>query len=65
MRGHGGVDIGYLEPYCRLLFGLVPSLQRYFDFHHSDLDTVDGVNARESALGAAAVAYLASVLADE
>jgi len=62
---HGGVDISFLRPYCRLLFGLVPSSQRYFDFHHSDLDRMEAVNERELALGAAALAYLASVLADE
>ena len=63
--GRGGVDIGFLQPYGPLLFGLVPDSQRYFDFHHSDLDTVDSVNERELALGAAALAYLASALADE
>ncbi len=63
--GGGGVDIGRLRPYCKLLFGLVPGSQRYFDFHHSDLDVIESVHPRELALGAAAVAYLASVLADE
>ena len=63
--GGGGVDIGHLRPYCKLLFGLVPASQRYFDFHHSDLDTIESVHPRELALGAAAMAYLASVLADE
>jgi hypothetical protein len=63
--GGGGVDISFLRPHCKLLFGLIPSTQRYFDFHHSDLDTVTAVNERELALGAAAMAYLASVLADE
>lgn len=62
---HGGVDISFLRPYCKLLFGLLTSSQRYFDFHHSDLDRVEAVNERELALGAAALAYLASVLADE
>lgn len=61
----GGVDISFLRPHCELLFGLVPSSQRYFDYHHSDLDRVEVVNERELALGAAALAYLASVLADE
>ena len=63
--GGGGVDIGFLRPHCKLLFGLVPESQRYFDFHHSDLDTVEAVHPRELALGAAAMAYLASLLADE
>jgi carboxypeptidase Q len=61
----GGVDIGFLRPHCKLLFGLVPLSQHYFDYHHSDLDRVEAVNESDLALGAAAMAYLASMLADE
>lgn len=39
--------------------------QRYFDYHHSDNDTIDKVNQRELELGAAAMAILAFVLAEE
>jgi hypothetical protein len=65
IEGGGGVDISFLGPSGTELFGLLPSSQRYFDYHHSELDTIDAVNARELSLGAAAMAYLASVLADE
>jgi carboxypeptidase Q len=43
---------------------LVVDGQRYFDYHHSALDDLAAVNERELALGAAVVAYAASVLAD-
>jgi hypothetical protein len=38
---------------------------RYFDYHHSDNDTIDAVNERELALGAAAMALLAYLIAQE
>jgi hypothetical protein len=62
--GGGGADIGPLGPLGVPLFGLITDGQRYFDYHHSALDTIDKVNERELALGAAALAYVASVLAD-
>lgn len=65
LAGGGGVDISFLQPSGTEMFGLLPSSQRYFDYHHSALDCLDAVNPRELELGAAAVAYLASVLADE
>ena len=39
--------------------------QRYFDHHHSDNDTIEWVNERELTLGAAAMAILAYVIAEE
>lgn len=63
--GGGGVDISFLGKTGTELYGLMPSSQRYFDFHHSDLDRIEAVNSRELELGAAAMAYMASVLADE
>lgn len=36
-----------------------PDSQRYFDFHHSELDVFDAINERELHLGAAAMAVLA------
>ncbi|MGE3173848.1 MAG: M28 family peptidase [Planctomycetota bacterium] len=62
--GGGGADIGPLMRRGVPGFGLVTDSQRYFDYHHSALDTIDAVNERELALGAAVVAYTASVLAD-
>lgn len=37
---------------------LLPDSQRYFDYHHSTIDTMDKVNPRELELGAAAMASL-------
>ena len=41
---------------------MIITSHRYFDYHHSARDTLDAVNDRELALGAAALAYAASVL---
>ena len=45
--------------------GLRTDVQKYFDYHHSDNDTIDKVHERELHLGAAAMAILAYVLAEE
>ena len=63
LPGGGGADIGPLRQHGAELFGLVTIAQRYFDYHHSEQDTVDNVDPRELALGAAAVAHLAAALA--
>lgn len=62
--GGGGADIAPLGDLGVPLFGLLVDGQRYFDYHHSALDTIDKVHERELALGAAALAYAACVLAD-
>ncbi|MFM7824129.1 MAG: M20/M25/M40 family metallo-hydrolase, partial [Bacteroidota bacterium] len=36
----GGVDIGPLKDQGTLLIGLRPDSQRYFDYHHTDIDTL-------------------------
>ncbi len=64
IEGGGGPDIGVLRPHGVPLFALVVSDHRYFDYHHSARDTLDAVNERELALGAAAVAVYALLLAD-
>jgi hypothetical protein len=38
--------------------GLAPDSQRYFDYHHTTIDTLDKVNPRELHLGAAALTAL-------
>ena len=53
-----------LGPAGVTLLGLVTVSHRYFDYHHSAVDDMDAVNERELALGAAAMAYMASALAD-
>lgn len=62
--GGGGADVGPLQPQGAVLFGLEPDTQRYFDYHHSDKDTLDKVNAREIELGALAMATLAWLISD-
>jgi carboxypeptidase Q len=57
-KGHGGVDISFLEEIGTTLIGLRPDSQRYFDYHHSPADTFDKVNLRELELGAGAMASL-------
>lgn len=57
-KGGSGSDIGHLEGYCKLLCGLMPSPQRYFDYHHAASDTFDKVNRRELEMSAAAMAAL-------
>jgi len=41
----------------------VPDVQRYFDCHHSALDTLDSVHPRELELGAVVMAVMAAALA--
>jgi hypothetical protein len=62
--GHGGTDIGPMAKSGVVTVGFVPDPQRYFDFHHSERDTIDNVHPRELELGAAAIAGLLYVVAD-
>lgn len=59
----GGADIGPLKEQGTLLLDLLPDSQRYFDYHHTAIDTFDKINRRELQLGAAAVASMAYLLA--
>lgn len=63
--GGGGADIGVLVEGGVPLIGLRPDSSRYFDFHHAPRDNFDGVNERELESGAAAVAALAWLIAEE
>lgn len=56
--GGGGADIEDLKASGTPLFGLEPDSQRYFDYHHTEIDTFDKVNKRELHLGAGAMAAL-------
>ena len=56
--GGGGSDIEHLETFCKVLCGLDPDSQRYFDFHHAASDVIENVNIRELELGAGAMAAL-------
>ena len=62
--GAGGADIGPLHKAGVPCFGLWVDGQRYFDYHHTAADDLPMVNERELALGAAVIAYAASVLAN-
>ncbi len=57
-RGGGGADIGPLKQDDNVLLGLRPDSQRYFDYHHTSIDTFDKVNKRELELGAASMASI-------
>lgn len=55
----GGADIGPLhKEFGTPVFELLPDSQRYFDYHHTAIDTFDAVNKRELELGGAAMAAL-------
>jgi len=63
--GGGGADVGELAKQGAATLGLRVDNHRYFDYHHSNHDTIDKVNERELELGAAAMAILSYVLAQE
>jgi hypothetical protein len=63
--GGGGADISPLARLGVPTLGLVPESHRYFDYHHSDNDTLDKVNDRELELGAAAMAIMAYLISEE
>lgn len=58
VRGHTGVDISPLQSPHIVKAGLQPDSQRYFDHHHSAIDTFDAIHKRELEMGAATMASL-------
>ena len=56
--GGSGADISPLKDEKGILIGLRTDSQRYFDYHHTDIDRIDAVNKRELELGAAALTSL-------
>jgi carboxypeptidase Q len=62
--GGGGVDISTLAPAGVPLVGLVPEAARYFDVHHAASDTLAAVHPRELQMGAAAMAALLYMVAE-
>ena len=65
VRGGGGADIGPLAAQGVPLMGLNVEVHRYFDYHHTEIDTIDAVNERELELGAISMAILSYVIAEE
>ncbi len=65
MKGYSGVDISPMVAKGVPGFGLDVENQRYFDYHHSDNDTIDKVNPRELELGAIVEALLSYLIAEE
>nr|WP_036774966.1 M20/M25/M40 family metallo-hydrolase [Pontibacter actiniarum] len=64
-EGHGGADIGPLKGQGTVaLIGFKPDSQRYFDYHHTAIDTFEQVNRREVQLGAASMASLVYLLSE-
>ena len=57
-KGWGGVDISPLKKEGAVLIGYTCDSQRYFDYHHSEIDTFDKVNKRELELGTCCIASL-------
>ena len=57
-KGGSGADISPLKGEDVTLVGYRPDSQRYFDYHHTSIDTFDKVNKRELELGSASMASI-------
>lgn len=62
--GHGGADISPLVPAGVPTVGLVTDGRLYFDYHHTEADTLDKVDPAHLADNVAVIAVLAYVAAD-
>lgn len=60
--GGSGADISGLKDQKGILIGFRPDSQRYFDYHHTEIDTIEAVNKRELELGAASIMSLVYLL---
>ena len=58
IKGGSGADIENLRTDSNVLAGLRPNSQRYFDYHHTEIDTFDAINKRELELGSGGIASL-------
>jgi hypothetical protein len=63
-KGGGGADIAPLMALGVPGFGHRTVGLRYFEWHHSDADTLDKIDPKEFRLNVASLAVLAYVLAD-
>lgn len=57
-KGGAGADVAPLMLQGVPVAEITPDSQRYFDYHHTAIDSIDKVNPRELQLGAAALASL-------
>ncbi len=62
--GFAGVDIMTLAPAGVPLLGLTVEASRYFDYHHTEADTLDKVDPADLRKSVAAIAVMAHTLAD-
>jgi hypothetical protein len=62
--GGGGADIGPMGPAGVPTLGHEVDMSRYFDYHHTNADTLDKVDPEELSKNVAALAVMAYVLAD-
>ena len=58
IKGGSGADISNLKKNNNVLSGLRPNSQRYFDYHHTEIDTFDAITKRELEMGSSAIASL-------
>ncbi|MFV0248769.1 MAG: M20/M25/M40 family metallo-hydrolase [Tenacibaculum sp.] len=58
IKGFAGADISPLKEEHVTLVGYRPDSQRYFDYHHTEIDTFDKVNKRELELGSSSMASI-------
>ena len=63
-QGGGGTDIEPMEPAGVPQVGLSVDMRTYFDYHHTDADTLDKVDPQLISDDVAAMAVLAYVVAD-
>lgn len=62
--GHSGADVGPMKDGGGLLMGFATYGEKYFDYHHSQADTLDKVNPDELSRCVAAMAVMTYVIAD-
>lgn len=63
--GYSGVDVSPTVERGVPGFGLSVETHRYFNYHHSDNDTIDKVNSRELEMGAIVEALLCYLISEE
>jgi carboxypeptidase Q len=65
LPGYSGVDVSPLIATGVPGLGLDVETHRYFDYHHSENDTIDKVNSRELEMGAIVEALMCYLIAEE